>query len=165
MTGAARKPRAPETDHDDEITIERRVRIPSDGAITTRMTKIDERLLAIARGELDPDDPFGGLIPIYENEADGAEEIDADWLVLASEPPPRGEEAERDTLFGDIVPRVRMRMDELLGLPLDGRAALFLSQIDGRRTLEDVIDACGLDELSGLEVIDDLLRHAVIELG
>jgi hypothetical protein len=168
---AARKSRAPETDHDDEITIERRVRVPVDagrreGPITTRMTKIDSRLLAIARGELDPDDPFGGLIPIYDDDRDDAEEIDSDWLVLVPELPPTVvPPPSNEGIFGDIVPKARMRVAEMLELPLDERCALFVSQVDGKRTLEEVIDACGLDELAGLEVIDDLLRYAVIELG
>jgi hypothetical protein len=130
------------------------------GPITTRMTKVDERLLAIARGDVDPDDPFGGLIPIYEDDREEVEAVDAGWLVLA--PPPAKSET---SLFGDIVPRVRMRADQLFSLPLDERCSLFVSQVDGKRTLEEVIDACGLDELSGLEAIDDLLRFGAIVLG
>lgn len=163
MKSAARKSRAPETDPDDEITIERRVRVPIDvemtgGRITTRMTKIDERLLAIARGDVDPDDPFGGLIPIYEDDRE-VDEVDAGWLVLAPEP------SADTSLFGNIVPRVRLRTDELFALPLDEHCSLFVSQVDGKRTLEEVIDACGFDELTGLETIDDLLRFGAIVLG
>jgi hypothetical protein len=143
--GAARKTRAPQ-EH-------------LDAPITTRMTKVDSRLLAIARGDLEPDDPFGGLIPIYEDSRDDLEELEPDWLVLTPEP-----KAET-SLFSSFVPRVRMRPDELLSLPLDERCSLFVSQIDGRRTLEEVIDACGIDEVSGLEAIDDLLRFDAIVLG
>jgi hypothetical protein len=164
VTGAARKSRAPETDQDDEITIERRVRVPPDaeylaGPVTTRMTKVDERLLAIARGELEPDDPFGGLIPIYDDlEHEVVVPHEPDWLVLTPEP------REEPSLFANIVPRVCLRPDELFSLPLDEHCSLFVSQVDGRRTLEEIIDACGLDELSGLEAVDDLLRHGAIVL-
>jgi hypothetical protein len=162
VTGAARKTRPPEADPDDEITIERRVRITPEseyqsGPVTTRMTKVDERLLAIARGEVEPDDPFGGLIPIYDDDREPMAP-EPDWLVLTPQP------RTGSSLFGNIVPRVRMRPDELFSLPLDERCSLFVSQIDGRRSLEEIIDACGLDELSGLEAIDDLLRFGAIVL-
>jgi len=93
---------APANDEDDanEITIERRI---SATRRTTRLTKVDERLLAIARGELDPDDPFGGLIPIYDEEP--TEEVDESWLMLDSGPESTG---ESEGLFGDIVPALRL---------------------------------------------------------
>jgi hypothetical protein len=163
VTGAARKSPAPETDKDDEITIERRARVVPDaeylsGPVTTRMTKVDERLLSIARGEIEPDDPFGGLIPIYDEEPEEIDPNEPEWLVLTPEP-----QAEQ-SLFGNIVPRLRMGQGELLALPLDERCSLFVSQVDGRRTLEDILDACGLDEVEGLEAVDDLLRFGAIFL-
>ena len=64
---------------DDEITIERLVRPPaaaSEDETSTRQTRempvIDARLLAIARGDTEPDeeeiDPFGGLIPVEDDD-------------------------------------------------------------------------------------------------
>ena len=163
MTGAAGKSRAPDANSDDEITVERRVRIAPEaeflaGTPTTRMTKIDERLLAIARGEIEPDDPFGGLIPIYDDLPEHLNAREPEWLVLTPEP-----HAE-PSLFASIVPRVRMHPDELFSLPLDERCSLVVSQVDGKRTVEEILDACGLDELSGLEAIDDLLRYDAIVL-
>ncbi len=163
MTGASRKSRAPDTNQDDEITIERNVRLAPEaeylsGAVTLRMTKVDERLLAIVRGEIEPDDPFGGLIPIYDDQPEELVAHEAQWLVLT--PEPRAE----PSLFTNIVPRVCVRAEELFLLPLDERSSLFVSQVDGRRTLEQILDACGLDELSGLEAIDDLLRNGAIVL-
>ena len=161
MTGAARKSRAPGADSDDEITIELRVRVPPEaeylvGPPTSRMTKMDERLLAIARGEIEPDAPFGGLIPIYDDPPAQLIAREPEWLVLTPEP-----HAE-SSVFGNIVPRVRMRPDDLFSLPLDERCRLFVSQVDGCRTLEDILDACRLDEVSGLEAIDDLVRYGAI---
>jgi hypothetical protein len=149
-------------DFDDEITIECRVKVqaPAEPApsrrTTTRLTAVDARLLAIARGEVepDPDDPFGGLIPIYDND-------DEVWLKLDPEPP--SSDAD-EFLFGQTVPAVRMRASELFALPLEDRSTFFLSQIDGRRTVEELIDICGLDDLSGLEIVDELLRLGAIEL-
>jgi len=68
---------------DDEQTIERAPQFPGREAPpqaptrpTLRVPYVDERLLAIARGEMDPDeapfpdDPFGGLIPVDDDAFD-----------------------------------------------------------------------------------------------
>jgi hypothetical protein len=150
-------------DQDEEITVERRVTVravdlePS-GPVTMRMTKIDAHLLAMARGEIEPDDPFGGLIPIYDNDDMKPVEVEERWLSLA----PAGGAPEG--IFGETVPSVRMRPHEIFALPLDPRSVLFLWQVDGRRTVEAVAAICGLDDLSTLEIIDELLRHGVIDL-
>jgi hypothetical protein len=149
-------------DHDEEITVERRVTVRASalecsGRATTRMTKIDARLLAMARGEIEPEDPFGGLIPIYENDDAEAHAVDERWLSLAPGPAVEG-------LFGDTVPSVRMRPHEIFALPLEARSVLFLWQIDGQRTVGAVAATCGLDDMAALEIIDELLRYGVIEL-
>lgn len=63
----------------DERTVQRSVRVPALARLpvpmapTQKMPEIDERLLAIARGEIDPDDdvvegdPYGGLIPVDDD--------------------------------------------------------------------------------------------------
>ncbi len=57
-------------DDEEEITIERRriartEPLPFTEKITRRVPVVDVWLLAVARGEADPDvDPFGGLIPL-----------------------------------------------------------------------------------------------------
>lgn len=58
----------------EEITIERRARVPRQErppvsqAITRRMPVVDSWLIAIARGDVDPEeDPFGGLIPVDDD--------------------------------------------------------------------------------------------------
>lgn len=157
---------APANDHYEEITIERRVRVPAFAAddsarTTTRMTKVDSRLLAIARGELDPEDPFGGLIPIYDNDDEAALEVDDAWLLLGRDPEPT---AADEGLFGDTVPSVRMRPHEIIALPLEPRSAFFLTQIDGKRTIGELVGVCRIDDLAGLEIIDELLRFGAIEL-
>ncbi len=151
-------------DHDEardddshEITIERRI---SATRRTTRMTKVDERLLAIARGELDPDDPFGGLIPIYDDEP--TEEADESWLMLGAGPESSG---ENEGVFGDVVPTLRVLPGELLTIGLLPRAAFFASQVDGKRTVAELTSICALDDLAGLEIIDELLRMGAIDLG
>jgi hypothetical protein len=88
----------------DDRTVERRVRVaaPAKSLYTTRLTKrmtaIDPRILAIARGDAEPeappapaavtlvrpgrvdgveDDPFGGLIPVVDDETT---EVEESWL-------------------------------------------------------------------------------------
>jgi hypothetical protein len=161
---AAKKGPEAAPEYDEEVTVERRVKLPPEAMayasqLTIRMTKIDSRLLAIARGELDPEDPFGGLIPIYEN--DDTKQIDDAWLTI--DPPPESEPGEG--LFGKIVPRVRKELHELLELPIDARSRFFASQIDGRRNVEELVDACAVNELEALEIIDELLRLGAIELA
>jgi hypothetical protein len=158
-------PAAANDDFDDEFTIECRVKVqtPAGSAAsrktTTRLTKVDARLLAVARGELEPDDPFGGLIPIYDN--DEALEVEESWLMLEPEAAPPGAD---EFLLGRTIPAVRMRASELFALPLEQRSTFFLSQIDGRRSVEELVDICGLDDLSGLEIVYELMRLGAIEL-
>ena len=166
VTAAKKLPKpAPAAEHpadSEEITVERRVTVRAaafgaSGPVTMRMNKIDAHLLAMARGEIEPDDPFGGLIPIYDNDDVLPPPVEERWLSLA----PAG---AIEGLFGATVPSLRMRPDEIFELPLEARSVLFLWQIDGRRSVETVAALCGLDDLSTLEVIDELLRHGVIDL-
>ncbi len=101
-----------EDDEADEQTLERRVRVGSPepslfaNHLTKRVETLDERLLAIARGEIEPaessspsaasmelDDPFGGLVPVPD--AEDWIEADESWLdpdverELLSSPPSR----------------------------------------------------------------------------
>jgi len=159
---------------EEEVTIERRVRLPAADRAplvareTTRMAKIDARLLAIARGEVEPDqvspllildDPFGGLIPVLERE-EPEENLD-DWLLFDdSEPvamldPP---------IANSAVPRLCMRATELVALPLDHRSGFLLSHIDGKRTVEEIIDVSHLSPEDTLEVIGGLVALRAIAI-
>jgi hypothetical protein len=176
VTAAAKNGHDAEAEHDDEITIERRVKLPPEAlaygaSLTTRIGKIDSRLLAIARGELDPEDPFGGLIPIYEN--DDVQEVDDSWLLIGApqppplpptEPAPPSEAESYEGILGRTIPTMRMQDAQLMLLAIDARSGFFASQIDGKRSVEELIDVCGFDELEALEIIDELLRLAAIEL-
>jgi hypothetical protein len=99
-------------------------------APTRRMESISPELLAIARGEMEPEDPYGGLVPMFDS----------------------------------MVPRLLMRHDELIGLPDDVRHAFLLCQIDGRRTVAELADVCGLGEDETLDVLGDLVGLGAIEI-
>lgn len=84
---------------EEERTVERRVRVTApepwrfEDRPTRRMRTISDRVLAIARGELDEedepqeaDDPFGGLIPVPDGE--DYIEVDQSWLDEHTEPEP-----------------------------------------------------------------------------
>jgi hypothetical protein len=169
VSAAFNKGPGPAWDPDEEITLERRVRFPAsfdDGASTrrtTEMRRVDSRLLAIARGELEPEDPFGGLIPIYDEGP--AQEIQDDWLVLEPEPDPEsGPSAATETLFEAFTPHLRLTDEEVMVLPIGDRTAFFLSQVDGRRSVQQLAVACAMDDLEALEITDELMRMGVIVL-
>ena len=162
---------------DEEITIERRVRIPEASLraavavhATTRMEKVDARLLAIARGDLDPeevppllilDDPFGGLIPVYEP-AETAENLDGWLLFNGSEPEPLAV-LDLRIPYG-AVPRLHMRAAELVALPLDHRSGFLLSHIDGQRSVEEIVDVSHLGPDDTLEVLAALVALRAIAI-
>lgn len=155
---------------DDDVTMERALEperttarpVREAGPIghkTTKMDKVDARLLAMARGEVEPEpafdllviddpfggllplaDPFGGLIPVTDDDEPYAEVLDDRWLVeddaqAMFEPAPRAPQG---------IPRLRMTAAELRLLPLDPSGAFLLSHIDGLRTVEEVVDVSHL---------------------
>lgn len=141
----------------EEITVERRIRT-LDASCPTRRTKVDERLLAIARGELEPDDPFGGLIPIYDDGPGNA--LEDGWVYVE----PTSASAE-EAVLSLAIPRARMKKSELFRLPMSARAGYLVAQIDGNRTVEQLVSLCELEELETLELLDELLRLGAIELA
>lgn len=161
---------------DDEITVERRVKVvaETEAPLWTRQTRemkrMDSRLLAIARGELDPEeaDPFGGLIPIYDEEV--VVPVSGEWLIIDPDVEPgvsvrsEREHEEAMSVLSHVRPVLRLRPDEVMGLPVNERTAQFASQIDGRRSLAELADLCQMDELETLEIVDELLRMGAIDL-
>ena len=168
---------------DDEITIERRVRVPeADGEEvgarkTTKMGKVDARLIAIARGDVEPDnlfdllliddpfgdlvpvdDPFGGLVPVYDDPTGSA--LDDDWLRVDDE----HVAPSASSPASSAVPRLRMRAAAIVALPLDPRSGFLLSHIDGLRTVEEVIDVSNLSADDAREVMAVLVGLGAITI-
>lgn len=162
--------------HDDDITIERRVRVPGPASelissrLTTKMTQVDARLIAIAKGEIDPDaretreeglvaldDPFGGLIPVDDDGvALGA--IDDEWLVDECTPMP----VVPHEIRMNAVPQLCMAATSLVALPLDRRSGFVLSHIDGVRSVEEVVDIANLTADDTLEALAALANLGAI---
>lgn len=61
------------------------------------------------------------------------------------------------------VLRVIMPPDQLKALSLDHRTGFLLSCIDGRSTVEDVLDVSGMQALDALRMLYDLIVQGVIE--
>lgn len=186
MTLPAVKSDLGEPSDKEEVTIERRVsarpRPPLPLHPTTRMAKIDDRLLSIARGELDPqtvstapppptvprgpascadDDPYGGLIPVTDEDVvDEAEveDVDDGWVL----PEPGTPRAAQVSLRA--VPKLRIGIQELVELPIDHRCGFVLSQIDGTRSIEELVDICQLRTSDAFEVIEELFTLGAIDL-
>ena len=85
---------------------------------------------------------------------------------------PRDTEREFAAASSDIrqvvplasVPWLIATHEELLALPLDGRAGFVLSLIDGRCTVEMILDIAGLPEDEAIDILDRLRLLGVIEL-
>ena len=62
------------------------------------------------------------------------------------------------------VPQVCMSTDQIRWLSLDHRAGFLLSMIDGRSSVDDLLDVSGMQRLDALRIICSLLDQKVISL-
>jgi hypothetical protein len=62
------------------------------------------------------------------------------------------------------VPWLVMTLDAVKALPLDSRAGMVLSLIDGRSTIEMILDVWGLREDEAIAILARMLELGVIEL-
>lgn len=149
---------------DDEVTIERRRTLSGRPTFETRPTprvvRIDEQTLAIARGAAEPEapngavDPFGGLIPIFDEP-----QPTAHYSAL---PGPRFSWSVPTSL--EAVPRLRVAIEDIVGLELDRRSGFVLSHIDGTRTVGEIVRLSLLQPADGLEAIEELFMIGVLDL-
>jgi hypothetical protein len=66
----------------------------------------------------------------------------------------------------DRVPRVIVGRDALFAMqPLDFRAGLVLSRVDGTATLGDIAGACGMPQHEALRILSELYLNRVISLA
>jgi len=62
------------------------------------------------------------------------------------------------------VPWLVITYDELRGLPLDRRAGFVVSLIDGRCSVEMLLDLTGMREDETVDILRQLVGHGAIEL-
>lgn len=111
----------------------------------TEISKIDLRLLAIARGHLaDP-----SSVPM--NNLEAAEPVLAEVQVAT---PTRS----------GLVPTLRLCSDAIRHLLISDEARLLVAHVDGTRTVEQIFGMCDLDERESGWMLDELVRFGAIEL-
>ena len=136
-------------------------------------------------GVVPPDDPFGGLIPVDDDEelvATEPEELgDLDFGLgedpfgdlVSAEPEPISHSAilaagNRATgnlpIIAVQTPRLLIEAREISTLPIDPRGAFMLTLVDGIQSLEEILDTCAMPQAEALDLIDKLRLMGVIEV-
>jgi hypothetical protein len=62
------------------------------------------------------------------------------------------------------VPRVVLSPARIAALPIDHRAGFLLAHIDGRQSMEEILDVCAMPEEEALGLLEALTAMGVIEL-
>jgi hypothetical protein len=64
----------------------------------------------------------------------------------------------------DAVPWLVLSHEDLVALPLDSRAGFVLSLVDGRCTVEMILDVAAMDERETIDILGRLVRLGVLQL-
>lgn len=113
-----------------------------------------------------PGDPFGGLIPVEDDELVEVEEDDgADAADTTAVFDALGDDAKIAMLTSQEVPRLLVDVHEIARLPVDPRAAFLLGHVDGIQTMEEILDVCAMPESEALELLARLRAMGVISFG
>ncbi len=111
-------------------------------------------------------EPFGGLIPVDEDEDPfgGLEVVDdlQDHTAIVEASPDSSRLAR---ITSRQVPQLLVGPKEISKLPMDPRAAFILGHIDGMQSMEEILDVCAMPEAEAIELIERLHRMGVISLG
>jgi hypothetical protein len=97
-----------------------------------------------------------------------------DRITLPEDLRPFARDSERrfETASSDVrplvplsaVPWLVVTFEDLRRLPLDARAGFVVSRIDGRSSVEMLLDLCALPEGETLDIVAELVRLGAIEL-
>jgi hypothetical protein len=76
----------------------------------------------------------------------------------------RSQQSALEARLGELkrVPVLKLRMDELMRLPLDARSGFVLSRIDGRISFETLFSVSGMSRQDTLRVLVQLLDQGII---
>lgn len=77
--------------------------------------------------------------------------------------PPSGVRLKREMLAS--VPRLAVSTRELMAMPLDHRAGFIASFVDGKFTVEMIVDASAMPEDEALALLGNLAARGVIVLS
>jgi hypothetical protein len=132
-------------------------------------------------------DPFGGLIPVVDDEDDNSfQNLDLATFDGHDGPPdlplftsssrpksasrprsvePPAEEEGGLVALSSLVPKMLVDPRAIAQLPVDPRAAFILSHIDGIQSMEEILDICPMPEAEALELMENLRLLGVISLG
>jgi hypothetical protein len=101
------------------------------------------------------EDPTSDRASHVELRVDGRSYEDRDESATQPEIPPAANHLAR-------VPRVAMKSRELSLLPLDHREGFLLSMIDGRTSIETILDVCAMPADEALQLLEGLADRGVI---
>ena len=124
-----------------------------------------------------PDDPFGGLIPVDDDDELVAAEPEELDFGLGEDPfgglvPVEPEPISHSVIVatGNLpiiamqTPRLLIDAREISTLPIDPRGAFMLTLVDGIQSLEEILDTCAMPQAEALDLIDKLRLMGVIEV-
>ena len=63
-----------------------------------------------------------------------------------------------------LVPYIAISDEDLTVLPLDHREGFLLSRVDGRSTIETILDVCAMPEDEALEILLSLVDRGIISV-
>lgn len=123
------------------------------------------------------DDPYGGLIPVEDEESEEPEEV-GDLLdeddpfggLVEAEPDPMDPISHSGIVAAGrlpvvaVTPRLLVDAREIPSLPIDPRGAFMLTLVDGIQSLEEILDICAMPQDEALELIEKLRLMGVIEI-
>jgi hypothetical protein len=146
----------------------------AEGETNVALTLASEVLAADPFGGLIPvedeeADPFGGLIPVPDSgrgsvsafEGLGELQLDLDDPIeLVPSVPRLGE-----LLTARKIPRLLVGPKELSKLPMDPRAAFIVGHVDGMQSVEEILDVCPMPAAEALGTIERLCSMGVLSLA
>jgi hypothetical protein len=104
---------------------------------------------------------FGNAFDDRDPERDSHVELKVDRVPDAPSTEP---DLEAVTDFGLLVPYLTVSIGEVSLLPLDHREGFILSRVDGRSTIETILDVCAMPADEALDIIESLVERGIIDL-
>ncbi len=142
---------------------------PAPGSIRPTASGITPRAAGVARlrdlyARGDVEGALAAASTVAENAEFGSIDVDLDGLELTP----------RETMLSGRplallmsrrgIPRLLKPAAEIAHLPIDHRAGFLLAHVDGRQSMEEILDVCAMPEAEALAHLERLLALGVIEI-